>query len=209
MLSLVNRGQRVPAQHPLRLNQELTEVTLKELSPLFEQMSSEVSRPASPPERLLQASRLRALDTLRSVGMFCEQLDYDRLFRWLLDLNWDEPSCAHSSFSRNRGRLLEHEVAGEFLRTVVAAARTLRLTSEEPFMGDGTLLAAWAALKRLRPRAKSPALECLRMIPAIRAWTSTARGAQTRPTSRGLIRKRGWRRRAPAKRLGFAPAKAC
>jgi hypothetical protein len=63
--------------------------------------------------------------------MFCEQLDYNLLFRWFLDLNWDEPSFDHSTFSRNRGRLLEHDVAGEFFRTVVAAARELRLTSDE------------------------------------------------------------------------------
>jgi len=98
-------------------------VALQELSPRFGQMYSEVGRPSIPPERLLKASLLMALYTVRSERMFCEQLDYNLLFRWFLDLNWDEPSFDHSTFSRNRTRLLEHDVAGEFFRTVVAAAR--------------------------------------------------------------------------------------
>src|ERR1700686_290375 len=112
MLTLVNPEQRVPANHPIRLIKSLAEVALKELSPLFEQMYSEVGRPSIPPERLLKASLLMALYTVRSERLFCEQLDYNLLFRWFLDLNWDEPGFDHSTFSRNRGRLLEHDVAG-------------------------------------------------------------------------------------------------
>jgi transposase len=154
MLTLVNPEQRVPAKHPIRLIKELAEIALKELSPLFEQMYSEVGRPSIPPERLLKASLLMALYSVRSERLFCEQLDYNLLFRWFLDLNWDEPSFDHSTFSRNRGRLLEHDVAGEFFRTVVAAARELRLTSDEHFTVDGTLIEAWAALKSLRPKGE-------------------------------------------------------
>src|ERR1700675_3533266 len=134
MLSLVNPEQRVPASHPIRLIKELAEVALKELSPLFAQMYSEVGRPSIPPERLLKASLLMAMYTVRSERMFCEQLDYNLLFRWFLDLNWDESSFDHSTFSRNRARLLEHDVAGEFFRTVVAEARELKLTSDEHFI---------------------------------------------------------------------------
>ena len=156
MLTLVSPEQRVPAKHPIRLIKELAEVALKELSPLFEQMYSEVGRPSIPPERLLKASLLMALYTVRSERMFCEQLDYNLLFRWFLDLNWDEPSFDHSTFSRNRGRLLEHDVAGEFFRTVVAEARELKLTSDEHFTVDGTLIEAWASLKSLRPKGEKP-----------------------------------------------------
>ena len=178
MLTLVNPEQRVPANHPIRLIKELAEVALKELSPLFEQMYSEVGRPSIPPERLLKASLLMALYTVRSERMFCEQLDYNLLFRWFLDLNWDEPGFDHSTFSRNRARLLEHDVAGEFFRTVVAEARELKLTSDEHFTVDGTLIEAWASLKSLkRPRMR--ATERVRPpIQAIRAWTSTANDAQ-------------------------------
>src|ERR1700723_3373456 len=82
MRTLVNPEQRVPTNHPIRLIKSLAEVALKELSPLFEQMYSEVGRPSIPPERLLKASLLMALYTVRSERMFCEQLDYNLLFRW-------------------------------------------------------------------------------------------------------------------------------
>jgi transposase len=131
MLTLVNPEQRVPANPPIRLIKQLAEVALKELSPLFAQMYSEVGRPSIPPERLLKASLLMALYTVRSERMFCEQLDYNLLFRWFLDLNWDEPGFDHSTFSRNRARLMEHDAAGEFFRTVVAEAREVKLTSDE------------------------------------------------------------------------------
>ena len=141
-----------------------------------------------------------ALYSVRSERLFCEQLDYNLLFRWFLDLNWDEPSFDHSTFSRNRGRLLEHDVAGEFFRTVVAAARELRLTSDEHFTVDGTLIEAWAALKSLRPKGEERSARTRRRIPAIRASTFAASGAKMRPTSRPPIPKRGWQRRVPAKR---------
>ena len=89
-------------------------------------MYSAVGRPSIPPERLLKASLLMALHTVRSERMFCEQLDYNLLFRWFLDLDVDEASFDHSTFSRNRARLLEHEVAREFFTRVVAQARGLQ-----------------------------------------------------------------------------------
>ena len=167
MLTVVNPEQRVPANHPIRLIEELAEVALKELSPRLEQMYSEVGRPSIPPERLLKASLLMALYTVRSERMLCEQLGYNLLFRWFLDLNWDEPGFDHSSFSRNRARLLEHDVAGEFFRTVVAEARELELTSDEHFTVDGR----WsrpgprsrASSARMRVRPSRPT------TPAIRA----------------------------------------
>ena len=150
MLTLVNPEQRVPSNHPIRRIKPLAEAALKELSPLFEQMYSEVGRPSIPPERLLKASLLMALYTVRSERLLCEQLDYNLLFRWFLDMQWDEPGFDHSSFTRNRARLLAHDVAGEFFRTVVAQARALKLTSDEHFTVDGTLIEAWASLKSLR-----------------------------------------------------------
>ena len=98
-----------------------------------------------------------ALYTVRSERMFCEQLDYNILFRWFLDMDWNEPSFDHSSFSRNRTRLLEHEVASKFFSTVVAEARELKLTSDEHFTVDGTLIEAWASLKSFRPKSEQSA----------------------------------------------------
>ena len=156
MLTLVNPEKRVPANHPIRRIKPLAEAALKALSPLLEQMYSEVGRPSIPPERLLKASLLMALYTVRSERMFCEQLDYNLLYRWFLDMNWDEPGFDHSSFTRHRARLLAHDVAGEFFRTVVEQARALKLTSDEHFTVDGTLIEAWASLKSLRPKAERP-----------------------------------------------------
>ncbi len=156
MLTLVNAEQRVPRNHPIRRIKPLAEAALKELSPLFEQMYSEVGRPSIPPERLLKASLLMALYTVRSERLLCEQLDYNLLFRWFLDMQWDEPGFDHSSFTRNRARLLAHDVAGEFFRTVVARARALKLTSDEYFTVDGTRIEAWASLKSLRPKGEEP-----------------------------------------------------
>ncbi len=156
MLTLVNPERRVPAGHPIRRIKPLAEAALQELSPLFEQMYSEVGRPSIPPERLLKASLLMALYTVRSERLLCEQLDYNLLFRWFLDMQCDEPGFDHSSFTRNRARLLAHDVAREFFRTVVERARALKLTSDEHFTVDGTLIEAWASLKSLRPKGEEP-----------------------------------------------------
>jgi transposase len=129
---------------------------LAQLSPLFDEMYSAVGRPSIPPERLLKASLLMALHTVRSGRLSCEQLDYNFLFRWFLDLETDEASFDHSTFSRNRARLLEHEVAGEFFRAVVEQARGLNLLSDEHFTVDGTLVEAWASLKSFKRKDAGP-----------------------------------------------------
>jgi transposase len=150
MLMVIDPEQRVPKEHPRRRIKPLAEAALNELSPIVDAMYSAVGRPSIPPERLLKASLLMALYTVRSERLFCEQLDYNLLFRWFLDLAIDESSFDHSSFSRHRARLLEHAVAGEFFRAVVAQARTLRLLSDEHFTVDGTLVEAWASLKSFK-----------------------------------------------------------
>ena len=116
ILVVFDAEQRVPKNHPLRRIKALADAALAQLSPRFDQMYSAVGRPSIPPERLLKASLLMALYTVRSERMLCEQLDYNFLFRWFLDLEADEASFDHSTFSRNRARLLEHAVADEFFR---------------------------------------------------------------------------------------------
>jgi len=123
MLMVLNVEQRIAKEHPVRRIKQLADTVLKELSAVFDEMYSAVGRPSIPPERLQKAALLMALYTVRSERMFCEQLDFNLLFRWFLDLELDEPSFDHSTFSRNRARLLEHEVAGEFSRGVVEQAR--------------------------------------------------------------------------------------
>ena len=154
MLSLVTPDKRVPADHPLRRIKVLADQALAALSPTFDAMYSKVGRPSVPPERLLKATLLMAFYSVRSERLFCEQLDYNLLFRWFLDMGMDEESLDHSTFSRNRERLLEHDVAAKFLGEVVAAARSAQLMSDDHFTVDGTLIEAWAGVKSFRPKGE-------------------------------------------------------
>jgi len=156
MLSLATPDKRVPADHPLRRIKVLADQALAALSPTFDQMYSAVGRPSIPPERLLKATLLMAFYSVRSERLLCEQLDYNLLFRWFLDMDMAEESIDHSTFSRNRARLLEHEVAAKFLAEVVAAARGAKLMSDDHFTVDGTLIEAWASVKSFRPKGQGP-----------------------------------------------------
>jgi transposase len=156
MLTIMEPGDRVPKEHPLRRVKELADAALAQLSPLFDEMYSVIGRPSIAPERLLKASLVMALYTVRSERLFCEQLDYNLLFRWFLDMDVAEPSFDHSTFSRNRTRLLEHDVAREFFTHVVARARSLQLLSDEHFTVDGTLVEAWASLKSFKRKDQGP-----------------------------------------------------
>jgi transposase len=156
MLLVVNLEERIPREHPLRRIKQMAELALKDLSPIFDEIYSVLGRPSIPPERLLKASLLMALYTIRSERMFCEQLDYNLLFRWFLNLELDEPSFDHSSFTANRKRLLGRAIAGEFFRQIVAQAQTLGLLSNEHFTVDGTLIEAWASLKSFKRKGQKP-----------------------------------------------------
>ena len=121
MLCLLSPEDRVPQNHPLRAIKRLAEAALEEISPLLDAMYSENGRPSIPPEQLLKSQLLIALYTVRSERLFCEQLDYNLLFRWFLDMSMVEESFDHSTFSLNRDRLIEHDVARQFFASVVDA----------------------------------------------------------------------------------------
>src|SRR6266700_5913674 len=152
MLMIMELGDRVPREHPLRRVKELADAALAQLSPLFDEMYSLIGRPSIPPERLLKASLLMALYSVRSERMLCEQLGYNLLFRYFLDLDLIEEPFDHSSFSRNRSRLLAHEVAAHFFAAVTAQARAFNLLSDEHFTVDGSQIEAWASIKSYRPK---------------------------------------------------------
>lgn len=156
MFSVVSPERRVPADHPLRAVKRMADEILVKLSPTFDAMYSAVGRPSIPPERLLKSQVLMALYTVRSDRQFCEQLDYNLLFRWFLDMSADEPSFDASSFSRNRDRLLEHDMAAKFFAAVVEQARAAHLMSHDHFTVDGTLIEAWASLKSFRRKGEAP-----------------------------------------------------
>ena len=152
MLSLVTANDLVPEDHPIRQIKPMVEEALGELSSTFSSMYAETGRPSIPPEHLLKACLLIALYSVRSERQFCERLKYDLLFKWFLDMNIIDPAFDASVFSKNKERLLEHEVAKGFLGAVLSEARRRRLLSEDHFTVDGTLLEAWASLKSFRPK---------------------------------------------------------
>src|SRR5690242_8311015 len=156
MLAFIDVEERVPTAHPLRTIKRLADEALAELSPTFDQMYAEKGRPSIPPERLLKASLLIALYSVRSERAFCEELDYHLLFRWFLDMNLIEPSFDPTTFTKNRQRLLEHTVGQRLFAAVVVQADAEGLLSDEHFTVDGTLIEAAASLKSFRPRDEAP-----------------------------------------------------
>lgn len=142
----------MPADHPLRPIRTMTDAALTRLSTRFEAMYSDLGRPSIPPEQLLRALLLQHLYSIRSERLLIEQLDYNLLFRWFVGLGMDEPIWDHTTFSKNRDRLLAGDVATAFFDAVLTEARSQRLLSDEHFTVDGTLLEAWASHKSFRPK---------------------------------------------------------
>jgi len=156
IVAYISLEKRVPPDHPLRKIKAMADQELKALSRVFDKMYSPTGRPSIPPERVLKALLLITLYSVRSERQFCEQLDYNLLFRWFLDMELTDESFDFSVFSKNRERLLEHEVGRLFFDAVIRQAREKGLTSDDHFTVDGTLLEAWASLKSFRPRGKDP-----------------------------------------------------
>ena len=152
MLTAVTPDALVPKGHPIRRIKPMVDRALAELSPTFNRMYADNGRASIPPEHLLKACLLMALFSVRSERQFCERLEYDLLFKWFLDLNIMDHSFDHSVVSENKRRLLDADVAREFLMQIAAQAKEQRLLSEEHFSVDGTLLEAWASVKSFRPR---------------------------------------------------------
>jgi len=147
MFSYLSPEQRVRQDHPLRSIRTMVDEVLTALSPQFDRMYASEGRPSIAPEKLLRAQLLQMLYSIRSERLLMEEIDYSMLFRWFVGLNLDEEVWDATTFTKNRDRLLEAEVAKLFLAQVVAQAREKGLTSDEHFTVDGTLLEAWAGAK--------------------------------------------------------------
>jgi transposase len=156
MWSYVSDEERIPQDHPLRAISAMTDVILKELSPRFTPLYSRHGRPSIPPERLLRALLLQALYSIRSERMLVEQLNYNILFRWFVGINMDEPVWHATTFTKNRDRLLEGDIARVFFDGVVKLAKSKDLMSDEHFTVDGTLIEAWASQKSFVPKDRPP-----------------------------------------------------
>jgi transposase len=150
LFSYVRLEDRVAADHPLRAIRGLVEEVLERLSGRLAGLYSHTGRPSIPPEQMLKATLLQAFFSVRSERQLMEQMDYNLLFRWFVGLELDERVWDASSFSKNRDRLLEADVAREFLTTLMGLGRVKRLLSSDHFSVDGTLIEAWASMKSFR-----------------------------------------------------------
>jgi transposase len=147
---------RVPADHPLRRVKKLADRALSAISAELDALYSNVGRPSIAPERLLKGQLLIALYSIRSDRQFCEQLDYNLLFRWFLDMDLESASLDQSNFSRLRERLVVTDIARRFFDEVGGLARQQKLLSSEHFTVDGTLIDAWASFKSFKRKDGAP-----------------------------------------------------
>ncbi len=150
LFSYVSPEQRVPEEHPLRPIRAMANAALRKLSPRFAKLYACSGRPSIAPEKLLRALLLQVLYSVRSERMLMEQLDYNLLFRWFVGLGMDDPVWDPTTFTKNRDRLLEGDIAQAFFAAVVAQIQGKKLLSDEHFSVDGTLLEAWASQKSFR-----------------------------------------------------------
>ncbi|MEI9425795.1 IS5 family transposase [Mesorhizobium sp. Cs1299R1N1] len=151
LFSYVDLEARVRHDHPLRVIREIVNAALVEMDGDFAVLYRPgFGRPSIAPERLLRAMLLQAFYGIRSERQLMERMEFDLLFRWFVGLGVDEPAWDHSSFTKNRDRLLEGEIAAKFLRAVLAQPRVKRLLSSDHFSVDGTLIEAWASIKSFR-----------------------------------------------------------
>ena len=152
LFSYVDIEERIPKKHPLRAIRTLVNQALADLSPAFSAMYSPMGRPSIPPEQLLRALLLQAFYTIRSERQLMERLEFDLLFRWFVGLGIDDTIWDHSVFSKNRDRLLQADIASQFLTAITEQSEIRRLLSDDHFSVDGTLVEAWASLKSFRPK---------------------------------------------------------
>ena len=152
LFSYVDLEKRVRWEHPLRAIRAMVNATLAALEADLAALYAPVGRPSIAPEMLLRAMLLQAFYSIRSERQLMERLEYDLLFRWFVGIGIDEAAWDHSTFSKNRERLLEGDMAAKFLAAVLAEPRVKKLLSTDHFSVDGTLIEAWASMKSFRPK---------------------------------------------------------
>jgi transposase len=152
LFSYVSCEARVPEDHPLRAIRNIVNEALAALSPEFEKLYAKSGRPSIPPEKLLRALLLQAFYSVRSERQLMEQLDYNLLFRWFVGLSLDAVVWDVTVFTKNRERLIEGDIAAQFMAAVLNRQRVRALLSDEHFSVDGTLIEAWASMKSFRPK---------------------------------------------------------
>ena len=156
LFSYVAIDDRIPVNHPLRALRSMVDAVLQSMTKQFDRLYSDTGRPSIAPEYLLRATVVQILYSIRSERLLMEQLNYNMLFRWFVGMSMDESVWDHSVFSKNRDRLLDGNIAQEFLKNVLGQASTHHLLSDEHFTVDGTLIEAWAGHKSFQKKDAPP-----------------------------------------------------
>lgn len=156
MFYRISLEEKVPQDHPLRSMKELVDRVLSDMDSFFNTLYSDYGAPSIPPEQLLKALLLQILFSIRSERQLMEQIAFNLLYQWFLDMSPDDVVWNASTFSKNRDRLLEGEVATRFFEKILAIAKAQNLLSEEHFSVDGTLIEAWASMKSVKPKDDEP-----------------------------------------------------
>jgi transposase len=152
LFSYVDLEARVGQNHPLRTIRAIVNEALARLAGDFSALYSRMGRPSIPPEKLLRAMLLQAFYSIRSERQVMDRLEFDLLFRWFVGIGVDDAAWDHSTFSKNRERLLEGDIAAKLLSAVLAQPRVKQLLSTDHFSVDGTLIEAWASMKSFKPK---------------------------------------------------------
>jgi transposase len=156
LFSYVNLEERVPTRHPLRKIKGVVDAALASLDADFAALYADEGRPSIAPERLLRASLVQILFSIRSETQLMEQLQYNLLFRWFVGLSIDEPVWVPTVFTKNRDRLLNTEMSQKLMTAILAHEKVAPLLSDDHFSVDGTLVEAWASFKSFRPKSADP-----------------------------------------------------
>ena len=155
LFSYVDLEERIPARHPLRKIRQVVNDALASLDAEFESLYTDFGRPSIPPERLIRASLLQILFSVRSERQLMEQMDYNLMFRWFVGLGIDDPVWVPTVFTKNRDRLLSTEMSRKVMAAILAHREVSPLLSDEHFSVDGTLVKAWASMKSFQPKAET------------------------------------------------------
>lgn len=150
--SYVDLEARIPAGHPLRTIRQVVNEALASLDAAFDELYTDFGRPSIPPERLIRASLLQLLYSVRSERQLMEQMNYNLLFRWFVGLGIDDPVWVPTVFTKNRDRLLSTDMSRKIMAAILAHRQVAPLLSDDHFSVDGTLVKAWASMKSVQPR---------------------------------------------------------
>ena len=153
LFSYVDLEARIPARHPLRKIRQVVNEALASLDGEFDALYTDFGRPSIPPERLIRASLIQILFSIRSERQLMEQMQYNLLFRWFVGLGIDDAVWVPTVFTKNRDRLLTTEMSRKVMAAILAHREVAPLLSDEHFSVDGTLVKAWASMKSFQPKA--------------------------------------------------------